>query len=48
MLQPLRGKSTSREGAGQLPGLLLDQGQLPRPHSLLPPTAEHRLQRRTL
>ena len=34
MLRPLRAKRTPREGAGQQPTLLLDQGQLPRENSL--------------
>src|SRR5215216_6025879 len=39
MLQPSRSKGQPREGAGQLPALLLDQGELP---DLLPDTGhEH-------
>jgi hypothetical protein len=34
MLRSLRGQSMPREGAGQLPALLLDRGQPPATHSL--------------
>jgi hypothetical protein len=40
MLQTLRGKKTPREGAGQPPALLLDQGSLP---GQLPVTRQDRL-----